>query len=68
MKFGILKERKNPPDRRVVFSPDALARLKQQYHNASVKVESSDIRVFSDLQYKMPEGVLYENESCIALK
>lgn len=52
MKFGILKERKNPPDRRVVFSPDALARLKQQYHNASVKVESSDIRVFSDLQYK----------------
>lgn len=52
MKFGILKERKNPPDRRGVFSPDALARLKQQYHNASVKVESSDIRVFSDLQYK----------------
>jgi alanine dehydrogenase len=52
MKFGILKERKNPPDRRVVFSPDALAKLKQLYPNVSVKVESADIRIFSDLQYK----------------
>ncbi|MEL1254502.1 NAD(P)-dependent oxidoreductase [Flavobacterium sp. DGU38] len=52
MKFGILKERKNPPDRRVVFAPDALAKLKQQYPKLSVVVESSDIRVFSDLQYK----------------
>jgi alanine dehydrogenase len=52
MKFGIIKERKNPPDRRVVFSPDALAQLKQLYPQYSVTVESSDIRVFSDLQYK----------------
>ncbi|WP_163408140.1 NAD(P)-dependent oxidoreductase [Flavobacterium ajazii] len=52
MKFGIIKERKNPPDRRVVFAPDALAKLKQLYPETSVVVESSDIRVFSDLQYK----------------
>jgi alanine dehydrogenase len=52
MKFGIIKERKNPPDRRVVFSPDALAKLKQLYPKTSVTVETSDIRVFSDLQYK----------------
>jgi alanine dehydrogenase len=52
MKFGIIKERKNPPDRRVVFSPDELARLKQQYQNTIVKVESSDIRVFADVLYK----------------
>ncbi|WP_338648318.1 NAD(P)-dependent oxidoreductase [Flavobacterium sp. KS-LB2] len=52
MKFGILKERKNPPDRRVIFSPDELARLKQLYQDASVAVESSDIRVFTDEQYK----------------
>ena len=51
MKFGILKERKNPPDRRVIFSPDELARLKQLYQGASIKVESSDIRVFTDDQY-----------------
>lgn len=51
MKFGIIKERKNPPDRRVVFSPDELARLKQLHRDVTVKVESSDIRVFTDLQY-----------------
>lgn len=52
MKFGILKERKSPPDRRVVFAPDDLAKLKQQYHDLSIKVESSDIRIFSDDEYK----------------
>jgi alanine dehydrogenase len=52
MKFGIIKERKNPPDRRVVFSPDELAKVKQLYHGATVKVESSDIRIFTDSQYQ----------------
>lgn len=52
MKFGIIKERKNPPDRRVVFSPEEIAKLKQVYPEASVKVESSDIRIFTDIQYK----------------
>jgi alanine dehydrogenase len=52
MKFGIIKERKSPPDRRVVFSPGELAKLKQLYHEATVEVESSDIRIFTDLQYK----------------
>lgn len=52
MKFGIIKERKNPPDRRVVFSPDELTRLKQQHQNVTVKVERSDIRVFTDSEYE----------------
>lgn len=52
MKFGIIKERKNPPDRRVVFSPDELARIKQLYQGVTVKVESSDIRIFTDEQYR----------------
>lgn len=52
MKFGILKERKNPPDRRVVFSPEELTRLKQYYQNITVQVEHSDIRVFTDVQYE----------------
>jgi alanine dehydrogenase len=52
MKFGIIKERKNPPDRRVVFSPEELARLKQLYKGVIIKVESSDIRVFTDENYR----------------
>jgi alanine dehydrogenase len=52
MKFGIIKERKNPPDRRVVFSPNELAKIKQLYHDCTIKVESSDIRIFTDVQYQ----------------
>lgn len=51
MKFGIIKERKNPPDRRVVFSPQEIVNLKAQYPDAQVVVESSDIRIFSDDEY-----------------
>ena len=52
MKFGIITERKNPPDRRVVFSPEAILKLKNTFPEASIKVEHSDIRVFSDDDYK----------------
>uniref|UniRef100_UPI0040487B18 alanine dehydrogenase n=1 Tax=Flavobacterium sp. TaxID=239 RepID=UPI0040487B18 len=51
MKFGIIKERKNPPDRRVVFTPEELVRLQSEHSEAKVKVETSDIRIFSDEQY-----------------
>ena len=51
MKFGIIKERKNPPDRRVVFTPEELVRLKKEHQEAQIKVESSDIRVFDDNEY-----------------
>ena len=52
MKFAIIKERKNPPDRRVVFSPEKLAEARQQYPNAEFVVESSDVRIFPDEAYK----------------
>ena len=52
MKFGIIKERKNPPDRRVVFSPEKLSEFKKIYPAALFKVESSSIRVFSDEAYQ----------------
>ena len=51
MKFGIIKERKNPPDRRVVFSPERLVEFKTAFPQAILKVESSDIRIFPDEQY-----------------
>lgn len=51
MKFGIIKERKNPPDTRVVFAPEDLVQLKSEYPTIEIKVESSDIRVFTDQEY-----------------
>ena len=52
IKFAIIKERKNPPDRRVVFSPTKLVEAKKQFPEAIFKIEASDIRVFSDDEYK----------------
>lgn len=52
MKFGIIKERKNPPDRRVVFTPEEAANIKKQFPEAEIKIESSDIRIFTDEEYK----------------
>ena len=51
MKFAIIKERKSPPDRRVVFSPETLALARAQFPEAEFVIESSDIRVFSDEAY-----------------
>ena len=52
MKFGIIKERKNPPDRRVVFSPSKLEEFKNRFTEADIKVESSDVRIFSNAAYE----------------
>ncbi len=51
MKFAIIKERKNPPDRRVVFSPEKLAEAKEKFPDAIFKVEASEIRIFPDEVY-----------------
>ncbi len=50
--FAIIQERKTPPDRRVVFSPEGLQNITKQFPDASIKVETSPIRVFTDQEYK----------------
>jgi len=61
MKLGIIKERKSPPDRRVVLSPSECAKLLNEFPELEIKVESSDIRVFSDDEY-MKEGLNVVND------
>ena len=51
IKFAIIKERKSPPDRRVVFSPKKCTQLLKTYPDASIEVESSLVRVFKDIEY-----------------
>jgi len=68
MKFGIIKERKSPPDRRVVFSPEKLKEFQQKFSESEIKVESSDIRVFSDTSYeKMGLEVTNDISDCDVL-
>ncbi len=51
MKIGIIKERKNPPDERVPFTPSQCEELKN-ITGAEVVVESSSIRRIKDEEYK----------------
>lgn len=62
-KFAIIKERKNPPDRRVVFSPTGLSKAHKAFPEAQFIVESSDIRVFSDKAYKTAGFTVTDNVS-----
>ncbi|MDP3311812.1 NAD(P)-dependent oxidoreductase [Lutibacter sp.] len=56
MKIGIIKERKNPPDRRVVLSPKKCRKILNKYNDLSIKVESSNDRFFTDEDYRN-EGI-----------
>jgi len=51
MKFGLIREQKNPPDRRVVLSPEACQKVLSAYEEAVIIVEPSPIRTFTDQEY-----------------
>lgn len=52
MKFGIIRERKNPPDKRVVLSPKACQKVLSIYTKAEIIVEPSSIRAYADADYQ----------------
>src|SRR5690554_7820060 len=52
LKFGLIREGKTPPDKRVVFSPQDLLVFKNTYPDCSFKVESSSVRFFKDEEYE----------------
>lgn len=51
MKFGIIREGKNPPDKRVPLSPQQCLQLLNQYPNLEIAVQPSPIRCFPDAEY-----------------
>jgi alanine dehydrogenase len=52
VKVGIIRETKIPPDRRVPLTPSQIVELKEKYPNVEFYVQPSDIRCFSDDEYK----------------
>ena len=65
MKFAIIKERKNPPDKRVVLPPNACKSLLKTFPEMEIKVESSENRTFPDSAYSKTGIQVFENiEDC----
>lgn len=52
MKIGIITEGKNPPDRRVPFSPEHCKLLKEWYPSIELMIQRSKVRAFSDREYE----------------
>ncbi|NPA43317.1 MAG: alanine dehydrogenase [Chlorobi bacterium] len=52
MKIALIRERKNPPDRRVVLTPAQAQKVKEMYPQVDIVVESSPDRAFSDEEYR----------------
>ncbi|RMA56759.1 alanine dehydrogenase [Ulvibacter antarcticus] len=65
--FAIIKERKNPPDRRVVFSPQKCQELVQKFPDAKIIVEASEVRIFPDDAYRKAGFEIKEDVSEAAI-
>ena len=52
IKLGVIKEGKNPPDKRVPLIPAQCSEVQTKFPNVKVYVESSDVRAISDDQYQ----------------
>jgi len=52
IRIGVLRETKNPPDRRVAIPPVAGLQILNKYPNVSIFIQPSDIRCFTDSEYR----------------
>lgn len=51
LKVGVLRETKNPPDKRVPVTPSQVVKLTERFPNVEVCVQPSDIRCYTDEEY-----------------
>lgn len=52
IQIGVLRETKNPPDRRVAIPPATGLKILNKYPNVSIFIQPSDIRCFTDSEYR----------------
>lgn len=52
LKLGLIREYKNPPDKRVALLPEQCLELQAQYPFLQIKVQSSSVRCIPDEAYK----------------
>jgi alanine dehydrogenase len=56
VKIGLIKEGKNPPDKRVPLSPKQCKWIKEKYPDVELVVQKSSIRKYKDQEY-LNEGI-----------
>jgi alanine dehydrogenase len=61
LRVGILRETKNPPDRRVPLTPPQIVALEELYPNVEFFVQPSDFRCYSNEEYEYLDIPLKED-------
>ena len=61
LRIGILRETKNPPDRRVPLTPPQIIALEEQYPYVEFLVQPSDFRCYSNEEYEYLDIPLKED-------
>lgn len=69
MKIGIIREGKNPPDKRVAFTPSQLNEIQDRFKGEiSFEVQSSEVRTIQDQEYlDLGIAVVQDISSCDVL-
>ena len=52
IKFGVLKETKNPPDKRVAVTPTVAKIITEKFKNVDLYIQKSDLRAIKDKEYE----------------
>lgn len=52
IKVGLIREGKNPPDKRVPFTPQQVEEIEQRFPHVKVYCQQSPVRCFQDSEYK----------------
>ncbi len=52
IKIGLIREGKNPPDKRVAFTPLQVEEIQQRYPQVKVVCQESEFRCFKDSEFK----------------
>lgn len=52
IKIGLIREGKNPPDKRVPFTPAQAGEIEQRFPHAKVICQQSEVRCFNDSEYE----------------
>lgn len=68
LKLGIIREGKNPPDKRVPFTPVQTEEIEQRFPHMKVVIQNSPVRCFTDSEYeKLGIEVTDDLEHCDVL-
>ncbi len=64
IKIGLILEGKNPPDKRVAFTPQQAEEIEQRFPNVKIICEPSEIRCYIDSEYEALGITLGEIRDC----